>query len=209
MPNIIDLAGERFGKLVALQFLGRVNKHSIFLCICDCGKETTATSNNLRRNHTTSCGCESSKNTIGVRLATHGKSKHPLFISWVGMRNRCYTPTHNRFEHYGGKGIAVCDEWVDDFQAFYNWAILNGWKKGLTLDRKENDRDYCPDNCKFSTVAQQNRNRTSNIKLTINGITKILIEWSEEVNVPYETIRQRLKNGWIPEEAIYGRKNHT
>lgn len=192
----LDITGDRYGKLVAVRYLGRVNMHSMFQCLCDCGNLTVASSNNLRTNHTTSCGCESSKKTIGNRSITHGLSKHPLFKKWVDMRNRCYFTKHNRYENYGGKGIEVCDEWANDFKAFYKWAKENGWKKGLTLDRKENSKNYCPDNCRFVTVKVQNRNRTSNVKITVDGVTKILIEWSELVKTNSMTIKGRLKRGW-------------
>ncbi len=206
MPPIIDLTGQRFGKLMVIKFLGRLNYHSMYHCACDCGGMAVATSNNLRRNHTTSCGCQSSRKDFGRRTTfTHGKRNHPLYESWLGMRNRCYWPQHNRFEHYGGKGIKVCDEWRDDFEVFYKWGIANGWKKGLQIDRKENDKDYCPDNCKFSTVKQQARNRTTNVKLTVNGITKIAIEWAEEVNINPSIIYSRLKRGYSHQEAVFGK----
>ncbi len=182
-----------------------MNFHSMFHCACDCGGMAVVTSNNLRRNHTTSCGCESSKKTIGKRTSTHGKSGHPLFESWIGMRNRCYWAKHNRFEHYGGKGIRVCDNWRDDFEAFYKWGISNGWKKGLQIDRISNDGDYCPENCRFLNRKQQSRNRTSNIKLTINGVTKIAIEWAEEVGVHPTTIHKRLRKGYSHQEAVFGK----
>jgi len=205
MGSIIDLSGQRFDKLLVVKFEGRVNKHSMFLCVCDCGTKTVVTSNNLRRKHTTSCGCQSSKKTIGQRTSTHGLRNHPLYESWLGMRNRCYWPKHNRYKHYGGKGITVCDEWKDSFASFYEWSISNGWKKGLQIDRKDNNKNYSPDNCTFSTIKQQSRNRTSNVKLTIDGITKIMIEWAEEYDVHPVTISRRLKKGFSHKEAVMGK----
>lgn len=205
MPQIINITGIRYGKLIAVRFLGRVNSHSMFQCLCDCGNMTIATSNNLRRNHTTSCGCTSSKKTIGDRTKSHGLKKHPLYESWLGMRNRCYWPRHNRYQYYGGKGITVCDEWKDDFIAFYKWGIANGWKRGLQIDRKENDKNYCPDNCRFSTVKQQARNRTSNVILTIDGVSRTAIEWAEIAGVNYEAMRQRVKKGISHKIAVFGR----
>lgn len=205
MPQIIDLVGQTFNALTAVKLIGRRNKHTVYLCKCKCGKETEVLSNNLRRGHTKSCGCESEKNKAKfVESSTsHGLSNHPLFESWIGMRNRCYYKKHNRYKNYGGKGITVCDEWKDNFQAFYDWAIKNGWEKGLSIDRKKNYLNYCPENCKFSTTGEQNRNRTSNKQITIEGVTKILIEWSEVSGVKYETIRKRLKNGWSAKEAVF------
>lgn len=207
MSVFIDLTGQRFGKLIAIKFMGRVNFHSMFHCLCDCGGMSVVTSNNLRRQHTTSCGCESSKVTIGKRSKTHGLRKHPLYESWIGMRNRCYWPQHNRYQYYGGKGVEVCDEWVDSFVNFYKWALANGWKKGLQIDRKENDKNYCPENCKFSNVKEQCRNRTSNVRITVDGVTRILIEWSELTKTNPMTIKGRLKRGWSEKESVFGKSS--
>lgn len=202
-----DITGQRFGILYVTEFLRMKGNHSIYKCICDCGKETEVYANNLKRNHTTSCGCLSDKNKeafskIGL---THGLSKHPLFTSWIGMRNRCYFEKHNRFEHYGGSGIEVCPEWRDDFMAFYNWGIANGWEKGLSIDRKENDKNYCPDNCQFSTVPEQNNNRTSCVFLAFNGQTKNISQWAKFTGTNYGTMCKRIKMGWCVQDIILGK----
>ena len=201
MANFIDLTGQRFKKLLVIEFICRKNNHSLFKCKCDCGNETIVTSNNLRRNHTTSCGCLSVEKII-ERSTTHNLRKHPLYVSWIGMRNRCYYKNHNRFKNYGARGIQVFGEWRKDFNNFYNWAINNGWENGLSIDRIDNDKDYCPENCKFSTSKQQSRNRTSNVRLTINGETRILIEWAELLNIKYETLRRKIKKGCNLEEIV-------
>lgn len=201
MAKLIDLTGQRFGKLIVSEYVGRRNCHSWFKCDCDCGGMTVTTSNNLRRFHTISCGCYNEKM---LREATfkHGLSKHKLFRTWTDMKNRCYFTKHNRFEHYGGKGIKVCDLWLESFLEFYWWGIKSGWEKGLSLDRIDNSKDYEPENCRWATVAQQNRNRTSNVKLEIDGITKILIEWEEYSGINSQAIKKRIKLGWTPKEAI-------
>lgn len=202
MPKVIDLTGQKFGMLTVVEFIGRKNFHSWFRCECKCGGQTVTTSNNLRRFHTTSCGCYNEK-MFRESTMKHGLSKHKLFRTWTDMKNRCYFNKHNRYEYYGGKGIEVCELWLDSFLEFYWWGIREGWKKGLSLDRKDNSKNYCPDNCKWSTVAQQNRNRTSNVRITIDGVTKILIEWSEITGIKPMTIKGRLKRGWSPKEAVY------
>ena len=204
MGKIIDLTNQRFGRLIVTEYIGRINKHSIYKCKCDCGGETTTTSNNLRRNHTLSCGCYN-KEQFKAASITHNLSKHPLYTSWVGMRNRCYFKKHNRYKHYGAKGINVCEEWKNTFIDFYNWAISNGWNKGLSIDRIDNNKDYCPSNCKFSTTKEQNRNRTSNVTLTIDGVSKIIIEWAETVNISPTIIRDRIKRGWSIKESVFGK----
>lgn len=205
MPKIIDITNQVFGKLTVIEFVGRKNKHSWFRCKCECGGETITTSNNLKRGHTVSCGCYNEKMFRAASI-THGLTKHPLYRSWIGMRNRCYYKKHNRFQYYGGKGIQVCKEWKDSFITFYKWGIANGWSSGTSVDRIDNEKDYSPDNCKFSNVSEQNRNRTSNINLTIDGVTKIIIEWAEMTGVNYGTIRGRLKKGWSHKESVFGKK---
>jgi hypothetical protein len=108
------------------------------------------------------------------------------------MKNRCYYEKHNRYKNYGQKGIIVCSEWLV-FLNFYNWAIKNGWEEGLTIDRIDNSKNYEPSNCRFLTKKLQNRNRTTNRYFTYMGETKTIIEWSEKLNIKYETLRQRIK----------------
>lgn len=205
MKKIIDLCGKKFNKLLVIEFVCRKNKHSYFKCKCDCGNESTVTSNNLRRNHTTSCGCDSSRNNIGQRSITHGLRKHPIYISWCAMINRCYWAGHNRSTHYMGKGIVICKEWRDDFMSFYDWSINNGWEHGLSIDRINNDGNYSPENCRWVTNKAQSRNRSTNLVLKIDGVSKIAIEWAEQVGVRPGTIYRRKKIGWSDKECVFGR----
>lgn len=205
----LNVVGQKFGRLEVVEFVGRKNNSSWFRCVCECGGETTTTSNNLMRGHTVSCGCVNIEKFI-ERSFKHGISgEHPLFISWIGMRNRCSYKKHNRYKHYGGKGIKVCDEWKDDFKAFYDWALENGWQEGLSIERKENELDYCPSNCKFATIQEQSRNRTSNVNLTYNGETKCVTDWAKEVKSHAQTISKRVKRGWTPHECLFGKKKSS
>lgn len=206
MSKFIDLKGQRFGRLIVIEFICRKKSHSIFNCKCDCGKFKEVSSNSLRTGRVRSCGCFSIESTL-ERSITHGLSKHPLYTIWTSMRNRCYYPKHNRRENYQKKGIIVCDEWKNDFKTFYDWSIANGWRLGLSIDRRENSGNYCPSNCKYSTNKEQQRNRTTNVLVTYKGITKILIEWTEHFNLNYERVRKRLKKGWPPEESFFGKNN--
>lgn len=203
--EIINLTGQKFGALTAVEFLGRKNKHSIFRCACECGGETITTSNNLRRGHTKSCGCLSIKTVID-RSVTHGLSNHPLYSIWCGMKNRCYYEGHNRHQLYVDKNVYVCDEWLTDYTKFHNWALENGWKRGLTVDRRNNYGPYSPDNCRIATQKVQSRNKSNNVNITYNGETKILIEWSEHLGISYGKIQTRYKRGWPIEEVLFGRK---
>lgn len=201
----IELAGQRFGRLYVIGYACRLNTHSIFKCVCDCGKETLVTSNNLRRNHTTSCGCASSRKTIGERTSTHKMRNHPLYNTWTGMINRCYWDKHNRTKHYKAKGIKMCAEWRGSFECFRDWALSNGWAADLSIDRIDNSKDYCPENCRWATIKQQARNRTSNVTLTIDGVSKIVVEWAEDVGVHPQTIYRRLRKGYSHKESVFGK----
>ena len=113
----------------------------------------------------------------------HGLCKHPLNIVWCGMKERCNNPNSENYKWYGGRGIRVCEEWNNNFYSFYTWAINNGWEKGLELDRLDNMKDYCPENCKWVTHKQQCRNRRSNVFIKINGISLLMCEWEERFNL--------------------------
>ena len=113
----------------------------------------------------------------------HGLCKHPLNIVWCGMKERCNNPNSENYKWYGGRGIRVCEEWNNNFYSFYTWAINNGWEKGLELDRQDNMKDYCPENCKWITHKQQCRNRRSNVCIEINGISLLMCEWEERFNL--------------------------
>ena len=124
---------------------------------CYCGNEFETTITCVRRGTTKSCGCYNRKCII-ERATKHGLTKHPLHSIWVDMKKRCYNTNRRSYKNYGGRGIIVCDEWISDFKAFYNWATANGWQKGLHIDRIENDGDYEPSNCRCTTQAENNRN---------------------------------------------------
>lgn len=132
---------------------------------------------------------------------THGKSNTRLFNIWVNMRQRCTNPNWSDFHRYGGRGIAVCDEW-NDFQKFYSWSKSNGYLKNLSIDRKDNDGNYTPENCKWSTNKEQSRNRSSNRIIKHNGISKTLAEWSEEKGIEPHTISKRIEALWPIDDAL-------
>lgn len=118
------------------------------------------------------------------------------------MKQRCYNQKSPEYKWYGGKGIAVCDEWLHDFKAFYNWAITNGYADDLTIDRKDNSKGYSPDNCRWATNKEQHNNQSNNVKITYNNKTQTLKQWSEELNVNYSTLRMRIERGWSIERAL-------
>lgn len=158
MSKLIDLTGQRFGRLVVVERAESKNKNSSWLCKCDCGKQTVVSAPNLKSGATRSCGCGLQEATI-ERSTKHGGRYTKLYAVWIAMKDRCNNSNNKQFDDYGGRGIRVCKEWIDDFSAFQKWALANGYKGGLTIDRKDNDKGYAPDNCQWVTSKEQNNNR--------------------------------------------------
>lgn len=157
--NFKDLTGQRFGKLVVLSYAGKdKNRHSLWLCRCDCGTEKIISSTALMSGQK-SCGCEGARTTLSQRMTKHGMYKSRIYDIWHCMKDRCYREKNSKYHLYGGRGIKVCDEWKNNFVAFYEWAMENGYNDNLTLDRIDCDGNYEPANCRWATVTEQNRNR--------------------------------------------------
>ncbi len=156
--TLIDLTGKVFGKLTVLQRDKTVNKRTKWLCKCECGNEISVEAYNLKTGHTQSCGCFQ-KEATSTASKTHGKTHTRLYRIWNCMKNRCYRKSYHAYNHYGGRGITVCDEWLNDFQAFHDWAIANGYNDGLSIDRIDVDKGYSPHNCRWVTMAEQNKNK--------------------------------------------------
>lgn len=151
-----DLRGYKFGKLTVVSFSHMIGKHSYWKCICECGNEHTVRSDCLKNGLVKSCGCLNTND----REKPDSIKKHKLYRVYWGMKQRCYNPNQKHYNRYGGRGITVCDEWRNDFQAFYDWSMSHGYKEGLTIDRIDNDGNYEPSNCRWVTQAEQNLNKT-------------------------------------------------
>lgn len=121
---------------------------------------------------------------------------------WTNMRQRCLNPKNRQYKNYGGRGITICDEWINDYSSFRDWALRSGYKQGLTIDRINNDEGYSPENCRWATYKEQSRNTRNNRIITINGETKCLIEWAETLGISYQLVQGRLRNGWPVEKAL-------
>ena len=199
--NNDDLVGTRVNHLVVMSREGSDKNHnSLWRCRCDCGKEILVRGFTLRSGDIFSCGCESKRST------THGESRTKLYHVWQGMKSRCNNPNYHQYYLYGGRGISVCDEWMD-YINFKEWAINNGYKPGLTIDRIDTDGNYCPENCRWVTQKEQQNNKRTNRTITYNGETHSLMEWCELLQLNYERVSSRLDYGWTFEDAISLPKN--
>lgn len=134
---------------------------------------------------------------------SHGKTGTRIYSIYVNMKNRCYYTNNKRYQNYGGRGIEVCDEWLNHFQAFYDWAMSHGYSDNLTLDRINVDGNYEPSNCRWVTLKEQENNRSNNHLITYNGKTQTLAQWCKERNIKYATLERRLnKYGWSIKRAL-------
>lgn len=204
MSKFKDITYQKFGRLTALYRLQNYhNKHNAYwLCVCKCGNFKEVSLNNLYRGNVRSCGCLHKETMISL-CKTHGKTNTRLYHIWQRMKSRCYYSKDNRYQYYGGRGIAVCDEWKDDFMAFYKWAIDNGYRDNLTIDRIDVDGNYEPSNCRWATNNEQAKNKTNNKYYTINGKTYCLKEWCKILNINYKKVWVRLNQlNWTIERVL-------
>lgn len=205
MSNPLELSGEKFGKLLVLKRVesDRLGK-SQWLCKCDCGNEHITTGSRLAHNKVKSCGCIQ-KEVARSKKTKHGLSSHKLYSIRKEMISRTTNPKNKRYEKYGGRGIKVCDEWLDKESGlinFYNWSMKNGYKEGLSIDRINNDGDYKPSNCRWTTNDTQANNKTTSKYVTYNGKTQTIKEWSDELGYSRSLIADRLRLGWDVEKTL-------
>lgn len=203
MGNLIDLTGQRFGRLTVVNQVGK-NQHRevVWNCQCDCGNECLVGGYNLRSGCTKSCGCLSVDKARTMNKS-HGKYGSRLYNIWRNMKARCYRVSSEDFVNYGARGITICDEWRNDFQAFYDWAMANGYRDDLTIDRVDANGNYNPDNCRWSTPKEQSNNTRLNHRIEFNGETHTISEWADICGVKYNTLYARLiRKHWGIEEAL-------
>lgn len=169
MPKAINLTGQVFGNLTVICEWGRNGWGEIkWMCYCSCGEYVVISSSLLSKGRSQSCGCLQRKLTQ-LRSTTHGMSKTPIYLVWNSIIQRCTNENHISYDRYGMRGVNVCNEWKDNFLSFYNWAILNGYEKGLQIDRKDNNVDYSPENCRFVTAEENGNNKRKSRKWIVNG----------------------------------------
>lgn len=155
-----DLTGQKFGRLTVLSELEdrASDGRPLWWCVCDCGKHVAKTTKSLTCGIKPSCGCWESEAVI-KRNTTHGLTEHPLYRVYYHMKDRCYNPKNIDWKYYGGRGIKICDEWLNDVETFIDWGKSHGFEKGLTIERIDCDKGYSPDNCTFVTIVEQQYNK--------------------------------------------------
>ncbi|MCB5278935.1 MAG: AP2 domain-containing protein [Candidatus Cloacimonetes bacterium] len=156
---------------------------------CQCGNEFKTQTYDVQKGKTSSCGCYHKQRTAESHII-HGLSNHRLYLIWCSIKSRCGNPKNKRFKDYGGRGITICNEWRDDFETFYTWAIANGYKKGLTIDRINNDGNYEPSNCRWTTSIVQSRNTRKIRECNTSGYRgvsfhKMSKKWVAQININY------------------------
>lgn len=215
MKQYKDLTGKKFGKLEVLKLdhkKQKLNKKGIktgrvyyWLCRCECGKEKVIRGSNLTTGLSQSCGClrkEISSRYFEEQRTKHNLSKSRIYRIYQHIKHRCYLVGDVDYKNYGARGIKICEEWKNDFKAFYDWAMLNGYADNLTIDRIDVNGNYEPSNCRWVTKEIQNKNTRRNINITYNGKTHNVREWSKIIGISAFTLYDRLNRGWSVEKTL-------
>jgi hypothetical protein len=200
--KIVYTKGQRIGECIYLEDAYSVHNWRRFAKFrCNCGKEFIASIAKVKSGHTKSCGCNLIAHLLRINQ-THGMHGTPEYTSWVGLRNRCLNKKFHRYEDWGGRGIIVCDRWLESFDNFYEDMGPKPFH-GVELDRKDNNGPYSKENCQWGTRKEQANNRRSNVVLLYKGESMTVAQWCEKLNLPYFAIIQRIKKlKWTPEKAL-------
>lgn len=201
MRKIIDETGNTYGRLTVLSI---VNRKYHWNCLCSCGKETIVLGEHLRTSNTRSCGCLK-KEVVSKRNTRHGMYHAPGYRTWQNMLQRCNNPKNSEYKNYLGRGIKVCSEW-HDFAKFF--ADMGPLPQGMSLDRIDNNGDYCKVNCRWATTKEQSRNKRSNRILELNGEKLHAVDWAKKLGIDYSTLHKRLEK-WPIERALTEIKNSS
>lgn len=199
--------GSKYGKLTVIGIVPPTKKGRGYLwkCQCECGNETISAPLKLINGKTKSCGCAKRERIKADPLfdrTKHGGKNERLYRIWRGMKQRCENKENRDFKNYGGRGITVCNEWKNDYAVFRKWALDNGYLDDLTIERKDVDKGYCPENCTWIPAKMQAKNRQTSKWVEYNGERRIVSEWAEIYGIEPCTIYNRLRLGWSFEKAV-------
>ena len=204
MGKFIDLTEQSFERLTVIKRVpSKKLGETLWLCSCSCGNTTITSTGRLRAGKCRSCGClhiESARKQ-GLASSKHNHTNTRLYRIWSNMKTRCYNKNNKKYSRWGGRGIYVCNEWKNNFEVFYNWAIKSGYAEDKTIDRIDNDGPYSPDNCRWTTFKVQANNTRKNVLITFNGETHTEAEWCNKLGIGRATLCYRLKR-YSVEEAL-------
>jgi len=199
MSKRAEMIGKKFGRLEVLAEAGHLGGHLAYSCKCDCGKEIVVRGYSMRSGNTESCGC-AFREGVSQRFYKHGMKRSPEYATWQMMISRCTNPSAQDYGRYGARGVTVCDSWRD-FRNFYR--DMGDRPEGMSIDRIDNDKGYSPENCRWATVAEQNRNTRRTRLIEIGGVTRCLKDWATEYGINYGTVCNRIvRGGWNPVVAL-------
>lgn len=206
---IKDLTGLKFTRLSVLKFSYIKNHSAFFECLCDCGNTTFVCGSHLSTNKIKSCGCYQAEKHL-IRITKHGYTKggnKPLeYHIWHSMKQRCTNPNNKAYKNYGGRGITVCDRWMNSFPNFLEDMGFKPTEKH-SIDRIDNNGNYCPENCRWATIFAQHNNTSRNVFYTYNGETLTIGQFAEKYNVSSKLVYSRIKEGWSIERSITEKYN--
>lgn len=200
--RVEDLCGQIFHNLTVISFVERKNNSTIWLCSCRCkkSKQIMVSSASLKSGNTKSCGCLKIEKCV-ITHTKHGLTESKEYKIWCGIKRRCYNKKYMGYKNYGGRGIKMCDRWLESFEYFYE-DMGPRPSDSHSIDRIDNDGDYSKENCRWTTREEQNNNTSRNIYLTYNNVTKTISQWAKELNISSSTIKYRINKGW-PVETIF------
>lgn len=202
MPGLKDITGQIFGRLTVLSRAPNIKNATSWECKCACGTTKVVRGQDLKSQLVVSCGCYH-REASAKRAHKHGYGAAPLRNVWREMNARCYNPEAIGYKWYGARGITVCPEWRNSLESFVAWAETNGYQKGLTLDRIDNDAEYSPANCRWVTRCEQSRNKSSNRLLVYKGSTLCITDLAKQVGLSVTGLRYRLDvRGMTVAEAV-------
>ena len=209
--KLIDLTGQVYGRLTVIKrvddYISPSGDRKVqWLCKCKCGKEVIVTGNNLKNGNSKSCGCYN-RELLPKINSTHNASNTRLYHIWTCMKDRCYNPKNKKYKDYGGRGIIICDEWINDFETFANWAYDNGYVENVsrgecTIDRIDVNGNYCQQNCRWVNQKVQTNNKRNNHYITYNGETHTVTEWNNILGYKKGVLSRRIFSGWSIEDAF-------
>jgi len=206
--------GDKYARLTVVSSIPKeerlggadARRRAQYLCMCDCGNKIIVAQANLVSGRTESCGCLR-RESLSQSVTTHGLTKRlpsgdqpRLYHIWRSMKQRCYNKSNTNYRKYGERGISVCEEWKHSFEAFHSWAISNGYRDDLSLDRIDNDGAYCPENCRWATPTEQSSNTRRSHKILYDGKTFTITGLAKHLSTTTYQIQKMLLNGTLKEQ---------